>query len=375
MNRRELVAAGISSLATVVSGCSGVEEQSDTRDLSTPDELPAWVADGILDLDTIRSNTVAEMTRGPLVFTNNALSREQTALPVAGSVLEENVTRVKANGNHKIGLYQSATETGGEIGGDLRTASTIEEQYYADGETYYYSNSGPYPSYYIDEGPFDSFADQVTEEISLLFEGEEHVEFEEPAWDEANGVFLVRGTEFDDPDTDTDVKLDTCEMEITEEGVFRRGEVELSVNGELDAEIESTVNFPDELAISEPNWVPEDIGQLTVEVTVEDGEWHFVYGQGGASNGELLLPANHLVELRTTGEHEYRQTFNIPGLRLKLDLIPDDERSREVYISEELVGESYDAYASEISPNHPDMSTEAEILEEDAFDEWLQNSQ
>ena len=378
MNRRQLIAAGLSSLATVVSGCSGRTEQNQAteQNLSEPDEIPAWAADGTVDLDAIYTNMVAELAGGPLSFEKRLLLREQTVLPGDGTVLEERVVRLRSDGDRELGSYLSGTENDGAISGDPRTAGTVGETYYADGQAYYYySNRGSSPSYGTDDGPFEIFVDQVAEAMVFLFDSENRIVFDEPMWDEANGVYVVRGTRIDDSNLDNDVDLNTCELQIDEAGVFSQGNAEFLINDQADGSVESILTFPETVDVSEPEWIPEDIGQLTIEVAVEDGSWQFVYGQGVVSEAELLLPANHLVELRTTGRHEYRQTFDIPELSIKLDLIPNGKRSREVFISEESVGESYKAFASELSPNSQDLTAEVKIVPQSDFEEWVENNQ
>jgi hypothetical protein len=361
----------------MVAGCSETGEMSQPTGQNTSGdaEPPAWANTGVVDVEAIHENTITEMSAGPFIFENRTFSRERTTLPISGDVLEETVVSVKSDGNQEIGLYQSATEPEGAINGGLRAASRVEERYNADGESYSYSNTGPYPSYGFSEASFEGFVSRVNEQMFLLFEGAERIEFETPVWDESNEVFLVQGAGIDDSDLDNDLELIDCEMQITEAGVFVRAGAKFAINDQRNVNIESTVTTPQEITVPEPSWVPESLGQLAVDVTIDDASWQFSYEQGVVSESELVLPANHIVKLQSTGEYNYSQTLDIPELRFKLSLLPDEKRSRELYVAEELVGNTFDIRTVEISPNYRNLDAEVRIVDEDAFDEWLAENQ
>ncbi len=119
---------------------------------------------------------------------------------------------------------------------------------------------------------------------------------------------------------------------------------------------------------------PDSPGEDAIEVNVEGYTfaWDFEYENGVTSTGEMAVPVDTTVWIDVTSRDVWH-TFGSQELRVKADAIPG-ETDRTWFIAEE-TGE-YQIECFELcGPGHSGMNADLIVMEEDEFQNWLDEQQ
>lgn len=363
MKRRQLVLSGVLTVLSGVAGCT----EDDGEPVAEPAEVPALLDRSALDVNEVYDAALEELVSAPL--TTEATLTVVDAGLVSDRTVEQQLHQVTLDGDTETGVHLTAWEPG-EID-DPYAAREVEERYHADGFTFRFRDVGSEPTYRGEQAPFDEFVATTDSEATPLVEYAEQISFDEPAWDDDAGVYVVRGTAIDDGALDDEWAFSHATIQLDEIGSFGRASAELAVEEyEVTVEIE-VVPFEDE-TIPRPDWVPADPRHVTIEIGVDDGTVLFSYDDGAVvSRDRLVLPANSFVEFRMPGDYEYSDTLGVTELRLKLDLEPDEERSQELFVSAGHIG-SYRGESFMLTG--VDIAFDVDVVAADEFDEWFESN-
>lgn len=116
---------------------------------------------------------------------------------------------------------------------------------------------------------------------------------------------------------------------------------------------------------------PEEPGEDAIEVDVrgESFSWFFEYENGASTVNEMYVPADTPVWINVTGGDVWH-SFGISDMKVKADAIPG-EYDRTWFVADE-PGEEHLIECYELcGPYHSDMEATLHVVEEDEFDDWL----
>ena len=116
----------------------------------------------------------------------------------------------------------------------------------------------------------------------------------------------------------------------------------------------------------------ENPGEDAIEIdVVGDGfSWFFEYENGAETVNDMYVPADTTVWINVTGGDVWH-TFGVSDLRVKADAIPG-EYDQTWFVADE-PGEEHLIECFELcGPFHTEMDGTLHVMEEDEFDDWLE---
>jgi cytochrome c oxidase subunit 2 len=112
--------------------------------------------------------------------------------------------------------------------------------------------------------------------------------------------------------------------------------------------------------------------RVKVDVIGEQFAWRMQYPGAGVETGDLRIPVDRQVELNMRAS-DVIHSFWVPAMRVKQDVVPGI--TTDLVFTPDKVG-TYEVVCAELcGAGHGVMRTKAIVMEQDAYDEWLEAAQ